>query len=44
MKWSIPKILLKNVFVVAVPLTVSSFGLTDALQPVATIAVAVHVA
>ena len=41
-KWLRPKIPANDVVVLAVPVTTSSFGLTDAVQPVATIAVAVH--
>ena len=44
MKWSIPKRLAKNVFVLAVAVTTSSFGFTDAEHPAAVTAVAVQVA
>jgi hypothetical protein len=42
LKWSMPKSPANHVFVVALPVTVRAFGLTAALQPVATTAVAVH--
>src|SRR6476619_2846238 len=42
LKWSMPKSLAKNVFVLADPGTVSSLGLTDAWHQVAATAVAVE--
>ncbi len=42
LKWLMPKIFANQVLVLAVPETVSWFGLTAALQPTALIAVAVQ--
>ena len=41
-KWLMPKIPANQVAVCAVPVTMSWFGLTAALQPVAMMAVFVH--
>src|SRR5664279_226765 len=41
-KWLMPNSLANHVFVLAVPFTTSSLGLTAAAQPTALIAVAVH--